>query len=77
MTKVQLHYDLMHPLTDADAEGIANVHSYYGIARVFVAPSLDRITVDYDASRLSEKDVEAALVRYQVPIKRVAAVTVE
>ncbi len=76
MTKVQLNYDLMHPLTDADAEGVANVHGFYGIARVYVAPSLDKITVDYDASRLSEKDVEAALIRYQVPIKRTPAVAV-
>lgn len=69
MTKVQLHYELLRRLTDADAEGVANVHAYYGIMRVYVAPSLDRITVDYDASRLSEKDVRAALIRYNVPIK--------
>ena len=74
MTKVQLHYDLVRPLTDADAEGVAHVHSYYGIMRVLVAPSLDRITVDYDASRLSEKDVEEALIGHGVPIRRNAAV---
>ena len=71
MTKVQLPYELVRPLTDEDAEGVANVHSYYGIMRVTVAPSLDRILVDFDASRLSEKDVEAALIRHHVPIRRV------
>ena len=70
MTKVQLHYDLTHPLTDEDAGNIATVHSVYGILQVRVAPSLDRITVDYDASRLVERDVEAALIRNGVPIRR-------
>jgi len=33
------------------------------MARVQVAPSLDKITVDYDASRLMKKDVEAVLAK--------------
>jgi copper chaperone CopZ len=70
MTKLQIHYELVRPLTDEDATSVANVHGYYGIMRVHVAPSLDKLTVDYDASRLSEKDVEAALIRYGVPIRR-------
>jgi TRAP-type mannitol/chloroaromatic compound transport system substrate-binding protein len=41
----------------------------YGIARVQIAPSLDQITVDYDASRLTRLDVEAALTRYGLPIQ--------
>jgi copper chaperone CopZ len=68
MTKVTLHYDLIRPLTDADLESIANVHSTYGIARVQVAPALDKITVDYDASRLMKTDVEAVLARYGLPV---------
>jgi hypothetical protein len=70
MTKVQLSYDLVRPVTDVDAEAVARAHSVYGIARVQLAPTLDRILVDYDASRLSEKDVEAALIRTGVPIRR-------
>jgi copper chaperone CopZ len=69
MTKVTLHYDLARPLSDPDLENIANVHSTYGIARVQVAPSLDKITVDYDASRLSKRDVEAELLRHGIPIQ--------
>lgn len=72
MTKVQVHYELMHPLDDAAAGGVANVHSYYGILRVYVAPALDKITVDFDASRLGECEVEAALIRAGVPIRRQA-----
>ncbi|HLJ50191.1 MAG TPA: hypothetical protein VKU01_29460 [Bryobacteraceae bacterium] len=70
MTKVDLHYDLVRPLTDDDAKGIADVHSYYGIARVRVVPSLNAIAVEYDASRLAEKDVEAVLLRFGIPIQR-------
>lgn len=70
MTKVQLEYDLVRPLSDGDAEGVANAHSWYGIMRVQLAPSLDKLQVEYDASRLSEKDVEAVLQRFGLPIQR-------
>ena len=74
MTKVTLHYDLTRPLVDEDFENIAQVHATYGMARVQVAPALDKITVDYDASRLMKKDVEAALGRYGIPLaQRTAA----
>lgn len=70
MTKVQLEYYLVRPLTDQDASAVADVHSWYGIMRVQLAPSLDRLQVEYDASRLSEKDVEAVLQRFGLPIQR-------
>jgi len=72
MTKVTLHYDLLRKLTDEDLDAIANVHSTYGMARVQVALSLDKVTVDYDASRLMKTDVEAALIRHGVPIRSTA-----
>jgi hypothetical protein len=70
MTKVQLQYDLARPLTDHDAAAIGDVNSCYGIERVQLAPSLDRLLVEFDASRLSEKDVEAVLQRFGLPIQR-------
>ncbi len=72
MTKVTLHYNLERPLTDDDLPGISNVHSTYGMARVQVAPSLDKIMVDYDASRLKKSDVEAELLRHGIPIHSAA-----
>ena len=69
MTKVTLHYDLLRPLTDEELPRIAAVHSQYGIVRVQVAPSRDKITVDYDASRMTKSDVEATLARFGVPIR--------
>jgi hypothetical protein len=70
MTKVQLEYDLIRPLTDHDDAGLGDINSVYGIERVQLAPSLDRLRVEYDASRLSEKDVEAVLQRFGLPIQR-------
>jgi hypothetical protein len=72
MTKVTLHYNLTRPLGDEDLGHIADVHSTYGMARVQVAPTLDKITVDYDASRLTKKDMEAVLARYAIPIRTAA-----
>jgi hypothetical protein len=71
MTKVQLHYDLLRPLSDGDLDAVARAHGVYGIMRVRIAPALDKVTVDYDASRLTEDDVEAALARLGIPIRRV------
>ncbi len=68
MTKVTLHFNLIRALTDQDLPSIANVHGKYGIARVQVAPTLDKITVDYDASRMMKSDVEATLMRFGIPI---------
>jgi len=70
MTKVQLHYDLNRPLTDADEKAVRDVHSHYGIQHVQIAPTLDQLNVEYDASRLTEQDVEAVLQRHGLPIKR-------
>jgi hypothetical protein len=68
MTKVTLHYDLERKLTEEDYANIAAVHGVYGMTRVQLAPTLDKITVDYDASRMMKDDVEAALARYSLPI---------
>ena len=70
MTKVQLEYDLIRALTDQDDRSVGDVNSVYGIERVKLAPSLDRLQVEYDASRLTEKDVEAVLQRFGLPIQR-------
>ena len=70
MTKVDIQYDLARPLTETDAGSIADVHSSYGIVRVRVSPDVRSVGVEYDASRLSEKDVEGVLLRFGIPIQR-------
>lgn len=73
MTKVTLHYALSRPLTDDEMPNIAATHSTYGMSNVQVAPARDKITVDYDASRLMKGDVEAILTRHGIPIHSAAA----
>lgn len=68
MTKVTLHYNLERPLTEPELGSVADLPSTYGIARVQVAPGLNKIIVDYDASRLMKDDVESVLHQHGVPI---------
>jgi len=68
VTKVTLHFNLSRPLAGEDFDNLVSVHSTYGMARVQPSPSLDKLTVDYDASRLSKLDVEAVLHRHGLPI---------
>jgi hypothetical protein len=55
-------------LTEPELGSVADLPSTYGIARVEVAPGLNKIIVDYDASRLMKDDVESVLHRHGLPI---------
>jgi hypothetical protein len=68
MTKVQLRYDLLRPLDDTLMEKIGWVRSVYGILHVALAPTLDKLVVEYDASRLSPLEVESVLHRAGLPV---------
>ena len=68
MTKVQLRYDLMRPMDDPMMEQISRVHAVYGILRVQPGDSFHKLIVDYDASRLSESEVETVLHKHGIPI---------
>jgi hypothetical protein len=68
MTKVTLHYDLSRALTEPELGSVADLTSTYGIERVQLAPGLNKIVVDYDASRLMKDDVESVLHRHGLPI---------
>lgn len=70
MTKITLQYPLIRKLDDTDLDSVSNLHSVYGLSRVQVAPSLDSVIVDYDATRMSGKDVESVLYRFGIPIQR-------
>lgn len=72
MTKVALRYRLLKPLDETLMRRIASAHSLYGLLAVKLAPSLDEITVEYDASRLTPAQVEAALHRAGIPVVRAA-----
>jgi hypothetical protein len=67
MTKVQLRYQLARPLDESLLERIAELHGVYGFLRIEPVP--EGLLVEFDASRLSELDVEAHLRRAGIPIQ--------
>lgn len=69
MTKVQLRYELLRPLDETLMKRISDAHGIYGFQRITVEPTLDKITVDYDASRLTRGDVESKLHGAGIPVK--------
>ena len=70
MTKVQIRFKLQKPLDDVLLARISDAHSFYGIHKVTLAPSMDAMTVEYDASRLKPAEVESALAGAGIPVVR-------
>ena len=68
MTKVQIQFRLERPLDDALMTRIAQAYSIYGIQKIVVAPSLDGLTVEYDATRLRPAEVQSALATAGIPV---------
>ena len=68
MTKVEIPFELERPLDAAAYERIAAARSIYGVLRVEARPGSGKLTVEYDASRLTAADVEAMLRRAGVPV---------
>ncbi len=70
MTKVQKHFRLEYSASDSPArlESINRAQAIYGIERITLAPSLDEVTVEFDASRLRIADIEATLRRCGLPV---------
>lgn len=50
---------------------ITRAHSTYGFNRIHVSPDLETLLVDYDATRLTPLDVEAAMARAGIPVDRI------
>jgi allophanate hydrolase subunit 1 len=69
MTKVQISYKLSRTLDDKDFESISRLTSVYGIFFAKIAPSLDTLLIEYDASRLTHSQLQAVLERHGLPIK--------
>ncbi len=69
MTKVQVRFRVQKPLDDTLLAHIAEVRAVYGIQSVKVAPSLDSLTVEYDATRLRPAEVESVLAGAGIPVE--------
>jgi len=72
MTKVQLEFKLAKPLDQQMMLRLSDTSSLYGILGVKLSPAMDRLTVQFDATRLREKDVEAVLARAGVSVQPAA-----
>jgi hypothetical protein len=71
MTKVQVRFRLLKPLDETLLERISDAHALYGMQRIQVAPSLDGLMVEYDATRLRPAEVEAALAGAGIPVEKI------
>lgn len=68
MTKVQIHFRLEKPLDDLLLQRLSDTTSLYGIQKVKLAPQMDSLMVEYDATRLRPKEVEAAFAGQGIPV---------
>ena len=49
-------------------QGLNDVNAVYGIDQIKIAPSMQDLMVEYDATRLKPSEVESALMRCGIPI---------
>jgi hypothetical protein len=68
MTKVQMSFRLQKPLEESDYTGIAAAHSRYGVQKITIAPDMQGLTVEYDATRLRPAEVESILTCAGIPV---------
>ena len=68
MTKIQLPFTLSKPLDEQLMNRIRDVYGTYGILKIHAQPGDRNLVVEYDATRFSAKDVEAALARAGLPL---------
>ncbi len=68
MTKVQLTFPLTRGLNAEDLKQIAKVHAVYGMFATKIVQSGEALFVEYDASRLTPKEVRATLENHGSPL---------
>jgi len=68
MTKVDITFKLWRPLSEDDLKSIARMHAVYGMFKTQVLPSGNELFVEYDASRLSPKEVRGSLEEHGIPL---------
>lgn len=70
MTRVQIHFRLEKPLDDVLLQRLSDTSALYGIQRIKLAPAMDHLMVEYDATRLRPQEVESALAGAGIPAVR-------
>lgn len=67
MTKVQTTFKLSRELDEKDLKNINRVHAVYGFFAARVQPG-NQLFVEYDAARLSLKEVRGTLEEHGLPV---------
>ncbi|HZS54174.1 MAG TPA: hypothetical protein VFA65_07205 [Bryobacteraceae bacterium] len=67
MTKVQCTFKLSRELNDEELKKISRIHAVYGILAVRLMPA-EQLFIEYDASRLTPKEVEGTLDENGIPL---------
>jgi hypothetical protein len=73
MTKMQMNFRVLKPLDEAMMERLSDESTLYGIQQVKLAPGLDSLMVEYDATRLRPAEVEAALTGAGISVEFIPA----
>jgi hypothetical protein len=68
VTKILVQFGLERPLDEAMLTAIREAQAIYGIDRISLAKSMDKLTVEYDATRFRPADVESTLRRCGLPV---------
>ncbi len=69
MTLVVVTYDLQHPIRPEQFRALGQFANTYGIRRFRVDEQLQRISIEYDASRLKETQVAHVLRLASIPVQ--------
>ena len=72
MTKVEVEYLLESPIDDRTMQAVSDMHSVYGMRRVHLTPSMDKLIVTYDATRMQLSDVDRTLHAHGLAVTRVS-----
>lgn len=68
MTLIEVTYQLQSPLTAAQLRKLGGFANTYGLRRFRVDDEHNRLTFEYDASRLKETQVSNVLRSARIPI---------
>jgi hypothetical protein len=70
MTLVEVTYDLQVPLRPEQLRALGVFANTYGLRRFHVDEQLNRLSFEYDASRLKESQVAHVLRMAKIPVER-------
>ena len=70
MTLVEITYELQAPLSAEQLRKLGEFANTYGLRRFRVDEARNRLTFEYDASRLKESEVAHVLRRAAIPVTR-------